>query len=40
MEVKRSFWFNRLDGWVIKRKTKKITLLEFKQTSDSGVGYF
>ncbi len=39
-EVKRSFFFIRIDGWVIKRKTKRIILLEFKRTSDSGECYF
>ena len=24
-EVEKSFWFSRPDGWVINRKTKKIT---------------
>ena len=32
--------FNRPDGWVINRKTKKIILLEFKRTSDYGESYF
>jgi hypothetical protein len=39
-EVKRSFWLSRPDGWMINRKTKKIILLEFKRTSDSGECYF
>jgi hypothetical protein len=39
-EVEKSFWLNRLDSWVINRKTKKIILLEFKRTSDCGESYF
>jgi hypothetical protein len=39
-EVKRSFWINRPDGWVVNRKTKKMILFEFKRTSDNGEGYF
>ena len=39
-EEERSFWFNRSDGWVINRTTKKIILLEFKRTSDYGESYF
>jgi hypothetical protein len=38
-EVEKSFWFNRSDGWLINRKTKKIRL-EFKRTSDCGEDYF
>jgi hypothetical protein len=40
VEVEKSFWLSRPDGWVINRKTKKIILLEFKRTSDSGESYF
>jgi hypothetical protein len=39
-EVEKSFWISRPDGWVIKRKTKKIVLLEFKRTSDCGESYY
>ena len=39
-EAKRSFYLIRPDGWVINRKTKRIILLEFKRTSDSGKCYF
>jgi hypothetical protein len=34
VEVEKSFWFNRPDGWVINRKIKRLVLLEFKRTSD------
>jgi hypothetical protein len=40
VEVEKSFWFSRPDGWVINRKMKKIVLLEFKRTSDSPESYF
>ena len=40
MEVEKSFWFSRADGWVKNRKTKKIVLLEFKRTSDCGESYY
>ena len=39
-EVEKSFCLSRPDGWVIKRKTKKIVLLEFKRTSDCGESYY
>ena len=39
-EVEKSFWLSRPDGWVINRKMKKILLLEFKWTNDSGESYF
>jgi hypothetical protein len=40
VEVETSFWVSRADGWVTNRKTKKVILLEFKRTSDSGESYF
>ncbi len=40
VEVEKSFWLSRPDGWVINRKTKKISLLEFKRTSDCGESYY
>jgi hypothetical protein len=40
VEVEKSFCLNRPDGWVIKRKTKKIVLLEFKRTTDCDESYF
>jgi hypothetical protein len=40
VEVEKSFWLSRTDGWVINRKTKKIILLEFKRTTDCGESYF
>jgi hypothetical protein len=46
VEVEKSFWLSRPDGWVINRKTKKIIinnkniLLEFKRTSDAAEAYF
>ncbi len=40
MEVEKSFWISRPDGWVINRKTKKIILLEFKRTNDTTETYF
>ena len=39
-EVEKSLWVNRPDGWVIKRKMKKIVLLEFKITTDSSESYY
>ncbi len=39
-EVEKSFWVNRPDDWVIKRKMKKIVLLEFKITTDSSESYY
>jgi hypothetical protein len=40
VEVEKSFWISRSDGWVVKRKMKKIILLEFKRTSDDVETYF
>ena len=39
-EVEKSFWLSRPDGWVVKRKMKKIILLEFKRTADYSESYF
>jgi hypothetical protein len=36
-EVEKSFCLNRPDGWVINRKMKKIILLDFKRTIDTGA---
>jgi hypothetical protein len=40
VEVEKSFCLNRVDGWVINRKTNQIILLEFKRTIDCGEDYF
>ena len=39
VEVEMSFWFSTPDDWVVNRKMKKITLLEFKRTSDYSESY-
>lgn len=33
------FWLSRTDGWVIKKRMKRIILLEFKRTSDASETY-
>ena len=38
--MKKSFCFNRSDGWVVNRKMKKIVLLEFERTADSSQSYY
>ena len=40
VEVEKSFWLSRPDGWVVNRKMKKIILLEFKRTSDYSESFF
>ena len=34
-EVEKTFWFSRPDGWVVKKETKRIVMLEFKRASDA-----
>jgi hypothetical protein len=40
VEVEKSFWLRRPDGWVINRKMKKIILFEYKRVADSSESYY
>ena len=39
-EVEKTFWLSRPDVWVIKKKTKRIIMLEFKRASDTTETYY
>ncbi len=39
-EVETTFCLSRSDGWVINKKTKRITMLEFKRISDTTETYY
>jgi hypothetical protein len=39
-EVEKTFWLSRPDVWVIKKKTKRIIMLEFKRASDIAETYY
>ena len=40
VEVERSVWLRRPDGWVVNRNMKKIILLEFKRPADYSEAYY
>jgi len=40
VEVEKSFWLNRPDGWVVNRQMRKIVRLEFKRTSEQSESYY